>query len=321
MRRIPSAAPFKPLPPVTPDWDAALEGYLFHARVEKSLAANTLSAYAADLTRLALWMARSGASAPREVTHGLLAAYVAGLSDDGLDARSIGRHRSAFRQLFRFLVRESLLPTDPTTQIEAPHVGRRLPVVLSHADVEALLAAPNLDDPLGLRDAAMLELMYSAGLRVTECVTLPSANVSLREGFLRVRGKGSKERLVPLSDRAIHLIARYLREVRAVWSPPRTERALFLSQRGGAMTRQNFWERIKGHALVAGVPIDAVFPHQLRHAFATHLLAAGADLRVVQALLGHSDIGTTQIYTHVAVGHLGVVHGRAHPRGNDHGDR
>ncbi|MES2637833.1 MAG: site-specific tyrosine recombinase XerD [Myxococcota bacterium] len=296
--------------------DAAIEGYRHWARVERGLAANTVMAYHTDLVRLATWLEGRGIRRPEQVQHADLTAYVAHLVDDvGLDLRSVARHRSAFRQFFKFLIREGELRTDPSPRVEGKVPPRKLPTVLSEAQVEALLGAPNVEESLGLRDAAMIELMYSSGLRVTELVTLPLASVHLEGGFLRVRGKGGKERLIPMGEEAGAKVATYVRSVRGGQDPHLREPALFLSRLGSAMTRQNFWERLVGYARVAGVHAR-VTPHQLRHAFATHLLEHGADLRHVQAMLGHADISTTQIYTHVARERLKRVHAEFHPRGS-----
>ncbi|HNH46836.1 MAG TPA: site-specific tyrosine recombinase XerD [Myxococcota bacterium] len=292
-------------------WDAAIEAFLASARVEKGLSRNSLSAYRSDSVRLASWASLQGKAAPTDLTQQDFSAYMAQLHHDGLDLRSMARHRSSFRQLFRFLRRENLIPVDPTLLIQAPRPARRLPEPLSVAGVEALLAAPDLTTPLGLRDAAMMELMYSAGLRVTELVTLPLNAVHLEGGFLRVRGKGNKERLIPVGQRAIELLGLYLAERRGV---ERRVDALFLSRLGAPMTRQNFWERILHYSKMAGIS-GGVHPHQLRHSFATHLLQHGADLRAVQAMLGHADISTTQIYTHVARERLKRIHADFHPRG------
>ncbi|MFN7142729.1 MAG: site-specific tyrosine recombinase XerD [Myxococcota bacterium] len=294
-------------------WESAVEGYRAWARAERGLAKNTLAAYHADMTRLGAWMERQGVRDPRQVRHEELAAYVNALVEEGLDLRSVARHRSAFRQLFRFLLREGHLQADPSTRIEGRVPPRKLPTVLSERQVEAILGAPNPRDDLGIRDAAMIELMYGSGLRVTELVTLPYAALHAEGGFLRVTGKGSKERLVPVGEEALAKIARYLRLVRAVQDPDLRVPALFLSRLGGPMTRQNFWERLRDYARGAGAP--DVSPHGLRHAFATHLLEHGADLRLVQAMLGHADISTTQIYTHVARERLKRVHAEFHPRG------
>ena len=294
-------------------WEGAVEGYCAWARVERGLAANTLLAYRTDLARLVAWMMDHGAAEPAAVRHEHLAAYVGALTDAGLDLRSVARHRSAFRQLFRFLMQEGMLTDDPSGRIEGRVPPRKLPSVLSERQVEAILAAPDPADALGIRDAAMIELMYGSGLRVTELVTLPHAALHAEGGFLRVRGKGGKERLVPITEEATAKILRYLRLVRAGQDPDLRVPALFLSRLGGPMTRQNFWERLEGYCRRAGAP--HVSPHGLRHAFATHLVEHGADLRLVQAMLGHADIGTTQIYTHVARARLKRVHAEHHPRG------
>ncbi|HND31370.1 MAG TPA: tyrosine-type recombinase/integrase, partial [Myxococcota bacterium] len=225
----------------------------------------------------------------------------------GVDLRAVVRSAGGEREFSVYYGRRY----DPTLLIQAPRPARRLPEPLSVAGVEALLAAPDLTTPLGLRDAAMMELMYSAGLRVTELVTLPLNAVHLEGGFLRVRGKGNKERLIPVGQRAIELLGLYLAERRGV---ERRVDALFLSRLGAPMTRQNFWERILHYSKMAGIS-GGVHPHQLRHSFATHLLQHGADLRAVQAMLGHADISTTQIYTHVARERLKRIHADFHPRG------
>ena len=271
-----------------------------------------MSAYHTDLVRFAAWMTHHGVSTPSDVEHRHLAAYMASLVDDGLDLRSVARHRSAFRQFFRQLRDENLIPRDPTPLIEAPTPPRRIPGVLSEAQVERILNAPDTSTPIGVRDSAMIELMYGSGLRVTELVTLPHASVHLEAAFVRVKGKGGRERIIPVTDEALLRIERYLAEGRP--DPKLRQPALFLSRLGRPMTRQNFWERIKGYARSAGVA--DVHPHKLRHAFATHLLEHGADLRAVQAMLGHADISTTQIYTHVARERLKRVHAEAHPRGS-----
>lgn len=294
-------------------WDVAVEGYCAWARAERGLAVNTVLAYRTDLVRLGAWMEARGVHGPAAVRHADLAAYVDALVEDGLDLRSVARHRSAFRQMFRFLLREGILESDPSSRVEGRVPPRKLPSVLSERQVEAILSAPDPDDELGIRDAAMIELMYGSGLRVSELVTLPHAALHVEGGFVRVRGKGSKERLVPVTEEAIARILRYLRLVRAGQDPDLRVPALFLSRLGGAMTRQNFWERLEGYCRRAGVA--RVSPHGLRHAFATHLVEHGADLRLVQAMLGHADISTTQIYTHVARERLKRVHAQHHPRG------
>ncbi len=294
-------------------WETAIEGFLAWGRAERALSDNTRAAYAADLRRLATWMRAQGRETPAEVAQADLSAYMGALLDAGLDKRSLARHRTSFRQLFGQLREEGLLAADPARLVEAPRQPMRLPDTLSEGQVAAIAESPDLQGPLGLRDAAMIELLYGAGLRVTELVTLPLASVHLGAGTVRVKGKGGVERQVPMGGSALTLMQRYLAEVRPLHDPRGGAKALFLSERGRGMTRQNFGLRLKRYAALAGV--TDVHPHQLRHAFATHLLAHGADLRAVQALLGHADIRTTQIYTHVERERLRAVHADAHPRG------
>jgi integrase/recombinase XerD len=226
----------------------------------------------------------------------------------------VSRLIASLRRFYRFSLRENRIAVDPTLQIESPKLPRSLPKSLSEDDVVALLNAPNLNDSIGLRDRAMLEILYASGLRVSELVELKVTEVSLSEGVVRVTGKGSKTRLVPMGEVAVDWISRYLNEARPVILEKRLSDSLFVTQRGGSMTRQAFWYLIKRYALLAGIH-KAMSPHVLRHAFATHLLNHGADLRVVQMLLGHSDISTTQIYTHVARERLKQLHTAHHPRG------
>ncbi len=294
-------------------WDPAIDAFLAWGRTERALSKNTLVAYHTDLTRLATWMTGQGKSSPAAVVASDLTAYMGALLDEGLALRSLARHRSAFRQFFALLRDEGLIPSDPARLVEAPRPSRTLPDVLSETQVATILASPDLGTALGLRDMAMIELMYGAGLRVSELVGLPLGAVHLGAAYVRVRGKGGKERQVPMGESALALVEAYLARSRPELDRTNRARALFLSERGAAMTRQNFWLRLKRYAALAGV--DDVHPHQLRHAFATHLLTHGADLRIVQALLGHADISTTQIYTHVADERLRAVHAAAHPRG------
>jgi integrase/recombinase XerD len=281
--------------------------------MEKGLSAHTRSAYASDLGQFSAWLAGRGLlleDAGRDAILDHLAWRLA----EGYKARSTARFLSGLRGFYRYLLRENLIAEDPTLQVDLPQLGRPLPKSLSEADVEALLAAPEVDDPIGLRDRAMLEVLYACGLRVTELISLTLEQVNLRQGVLRVFGKGSKERLVPLGEEAIIWIERYMREARPMLLGGKPSDVLFPSLRGEQMTRQTFWHRIKHQAQAAGIG-KALSPHTLRHAFATHLLNHGADLRVVQMLLGHSDLSTTQIYTHIARARLQELHARHHPRG------
>lgn len=281
--------------------------------LEKGLSANTRSSYRSDLLHFHAWLHERGIALP-EASREALADHLAWRLDQNYHARSTARLLSGLRGFYRFLLREGVISEDPTLLIEQPRLGRSLPQSLSEADVEALLAAPELDEPLGLRDRAMLEVLYACGLRVTELVSLTLEQLNLRQGVVRVFGKGSKERLVPLGEEALHWLERYLRDARPALLTGRPSDVLFPSRLGEQMTRQTFWHRIKLHARTAGID-KPLSPHTLRHAFATHLLNHGADLRSVQMLLGHSDLSTTQIYTHVARARLQELHARHHPRG------
>jgi integrase/recombinase XerD len=281
--------------------------------LEKGLSANTRDAYRSDLALFNGWLQVRDVQLPNAGRE-LILDHLAWRLNEGYKARSTARLLSGLRGFYRFLLREQLITCDPTLQVDLPQLGRPLPKSLSEADVEALLAAPELDDPIGLRDRAMLEVLYACGLRVSELISLTLEQVNLRQGVLRVFGKGSKERLVPLGEEAIAWIERYSQEARPFLLDGRPSDVLFPSLRGEQMTRQTFWYRIKHQARAAGIA-KSLSPHTLRHAFATHLLNHGADLRVVQMLLGHSDLSTTQIYTHVARARLQELHAQHHPRG------
>ena len=281
--------------------------------IEEGLAANTLAAYRRDLTLLADWLARERGRALVDASETDLREYAVA-RHAGSAATSANRRLTVFRRFFRWTVREQLRDSDPTLKLDAARQPLRVPKSLSEAQVEALLTAPDVETPLGLRDRAMLELLYASGLRVSELVLLRTVRVSFSEGTLHVAGKGSKERLVPFGEEARSWIERYMREARAAILAGRASDALFVTARGGPMTRQMFWKRIKAHAFAAGIAVP-LSPHTLRHAFATHLLNHGADLRTVQMLLGHADISTTTIYTHVARERLKQLHARHHPRG------
>lgn len=288
--------------------DHALDGFLAYCRVEKGLAELTLDAYHRDLVGLIAYLnERYKITAPKQVTPGEISGWMAWMVSRGLSQRSIARHRVAMRQLFKYMAAEGIIKENPSLLIQGPKVGRPLPKVISQKDVEALLAAPDRNSRLGLRDGAMLELLYATGLRVSELINVKKEN--WHDGWLVVRGKGGKERLVPYGDQARDLVAKYLNTRLHKDSP-----YVFLSSRGKPMTRQNFWDRVKRYAKQAGIG-KSVSPHTLRHAFATHLLMHGADLRAVQVMLGHSDITTTEIYTHIAQERLRQIHAKFHPRG------
>jgi integrase/recombinase XerD len=278
------------------------------------LAKATLDSYRSDLSRLSLWLADNGGEPLLELNATTLAAFIAHLSRQ-TRASSQSRYLSTLRRFYRWQLGRGRIFVDPTLKLANPARPSRLPKVMSEKQVDNLLAAPDLDTPLGLRDRAMLETLYASGLRVSELVNLKIHEVSFNDSVLRALGKGSKERLVPLGEQAIDWLSRYLSEARPEILKGQQSEALFITARGGAMTRQAFWYLIKRYALQAGIAPAKLSPHVLRHAFATHLLNHGADLRVVQLLLGHADISTTQIYTHVARERLKALHATHHPRG------
>jgi len=290
-----------------------IDRFLDSLWLEKGLADNTRASYRSDLALFNGWLEGRGIEL-RNAGREAILDHLAWRLENGYQARSTARLLSGLRGFYRYLLREGDIAVDPTLRVELPRVGRPLPKAISEADVEALLAAPDIDDPLGLRDRAMLEVLYACGVRVSELVGLTLEQISLRQGVLRAFGKGRKERLVPLGEEALAWLERYLREARGTLLAGRPCDALFPSQRGEQMTRQTFWHRIKLHARTAGIS-TSVSPHTLRHAFATHLLNHGADLRTVQMLLGHSDLSTTQIYTHIARARLQALHAMHHPRG------
>jgi integrase/recombinase XerD len=292
---------------------SALTRFLDAAWLQRGLADNTRMAYRSDLEQFAQWLLLRGQTL-QQVRRDTLLEYLSWRLDASYKARSSARFLSGARGFYQYLLEEGLIIENPTLQVDLPQIGRSLPDTLSEADVEALLAAPDVDEVLGLRDRCMLEVLYACGLRVTELVSLTLDQLNTRQGVVRVTGKGSKERLVPMGETALDWIVRYLKEGRGELLGHSVTDALFPSQRGQQMTRQTFWHRIKLHAKVAGIN-KPLSPHTLRHAFATHLLNHGADLRVVQMLLGHSDLSTTQIYTHVARARLQALHSEHHPRG------
>lgn len=289
-----------------------IESFLDGLWAERGLSDATLGAYRNDLAQFATWL--GGRTSMTRAGRGDIQAYLAARNTPESSSRSAARLLSSLRQFYRYQLRAGVIDEDPTALIGMPTQGRRLPRTLTEADVEALLAAPDADSDLGLRDRAMLELMYAAGLRVSELVGATRAQVNTRQGVIRVIGKGQRERLVPLGLAAVEWLERYMRQARGALLGAATSDALFVTGRGSGMTRQNVWHRIRGYASHAGIRTD-VSPHGLRHAFATHLLNHGADLRAVQMLLGHADLSTTQIYTHVARARLQALHAAHHPRG------
>ena len=288
-----------------------LSNFLDHLWLEFGLSRNTVLAYRNDLENLTRFLQSRGGHSV-EVSEADLLDFMGQL--DALSARTKARRLSSMRRYYQYLVRERVIAADPTVRLEAPRLGRPLPKSLSESDVEALLEAPDPSKAIGLRDRAMLEVLYATGLRVSELVGIELTGINLRQGVVRVIGKGSKERLVPLGEEALDWLQRYLDESRPELCRGRPTEALFPTRQGRAMSRQAFWHLIKKYARRAGVS-PALSPHTLRHAFATHLLNHGADLRVVQMLLGHSDISTTQIYTPIATERLKSLHAKHHPRG------
>ena len=287
-----------------------LERFLNYLSVEKGLAVNSVRSYERDLSR---YFNHMKTKQPDEISHQDVVSFLAGLSTAGLSPRSSARNLAAIRGLHKYLLIDSLAKTDPTVNVETPRGWKRLPKSLSSADVESLLEKPDTSTVLGLRDKAMLEVLYATGLRVSELVGLKIGDINLERGFLIVLGKGSKERAVPIGDTAIDVVREYLGRARPLLLKGKDSEMLFISSQRRGLTRQMFWERIKQCALKAGIEKN-ISPHTLRHSFATHLLDNGADLRAVQAMLGHSDISTTQIYTHVSRERLRQIHEKYHPR-------
>ena len=281
--------------------------------MERGLSQNTLGAYRADLMTLGRGLAENEKTIEKADKADLLA-FIAGRVEGGAKPRSTARQLSSFRRFFRYIMREGMRDTDPTADIEMPRIGRSLPKTLSEDEVESLLNAPNTDEPLGHRDRAMLEVLYATGLRVSELINLKQSQVNFNQGVLRIIGKGDRERLIPLGDESQRWLKEFIDGPRMEILLERQTDYLFPTRRGDRMTRQAFWHIIKRYAEKSGVR-QKMSPHSLRHAFATHLLNRGADLRVVQLLLGHSDLSTTQIYTHVARERLKDLHGEHHPRG------
>ncbi len=281
--------------------------------MERGLSDNTLAAYRNDLGGLAGWLVHNDRGLLTARREDLLA-YLSQRVSDGARPRTTARLLSSMRRFYRYQVREGRLQEDPSLRIDTPRIGRPLPDTLSEKEVEKLLAAPDTSEPIGLRDRAMLELLYACGLRVSELVGLTHEQLNLTQGVVRLVGKGRKERLVPLGEEAVDWLERYLETGRPVHVVAQDDAHVFLSRRGRGMTRQAFWYRMREYAVKSGIS-KHLSPHTLRHAFATHLLNHGADLRVVQMLLGHSDLSTTQIYTHVARERLKDLHAKHHPRG------
>ena len=290
-----------------------IDEYLGYLAVERGLAENSVAAYARDFRRTVGYLTHAGVSSFPEVSRGLVARLLFWLRSEGLAPRTVARHVASLRGLFRYLLTQGYVKDDPTAHLESPSPWTRLPGALSEEEVGRLLGTPLTGDHAGIRDKAMLELLYAAGLRVSELVTLRLSDVDLEVGYVRCHGKGSKERVIPLGAEAQSWIRRYLSSARPRLAKGRLSPALFLNRLGRALTRQGLWKIFRSYARAAGID-RPVSPHTLRHSFATHLLERGADLRAVQMMLGHADISTTQIYTHVSRAHLKAVYDRYHPR-------
>lgn len=290
-----------------------LDSFLHYLAVEKGLARNTLEAYSRDLVAYLDFLEQEGISSLSETTKLTVMAFVMALKEKGLSLRSITRGLVALRGLYRYLTQEGYLEVNPLEDMELPRVSPTLPHILSIREVERLLEQPDTESPRGVRDGAMLELLYATGMRVSELVDLPLGGLNMEVGFVTIRGKGSRERIVPIGEAAMEKVKLYLERVRSVILKGRDSPYLFLNNRAGKLSRQGFWKMLKKYALRAGIT-KKITPHTLRHSFATHLLERGADLRFVQAMLGHVDISTTQIYTHVNQEYLRKLHRQFHPR-------
>jgi integrase/recombinase XerD len=297
-------------PRVATDRDL-VHDYVAHLAVERAMSPRTVDAYRRDLTQFVQWLADTGSSVPSAGRH-TVRDYLGERRDRGLSARSAARALSAVRGFYRFLVRYGTVEVDPTANLDSPQLWHTVPHALSGAEIEALLAAPDIETPLGLRDRAMIEVLYATGLRVSELCGLALDRIHLDPSFVRVVGKGGKERLVPLGDQAADWVDRYLTEARPELIRERVPE-IFLNHRGRRLTRQGFWKILRGHGLTAGIT-SPLSPHIVRHSFATHLVEHGADLRAVQMMLGHSSLTTTEIYTHVARERLRRLYDEKHPR-------
>ncbi|HDZ16004.1 MAG TPA: site-specific tyrosine recombinase XerD [Methylophaga aminisulfidivorans] len=295
------------------DLNLHLQNFLDSLWLESGLSQNTVDAYRRDLVAFSAWLADVDIDLV-SATQSEIQRYQSHRMREGRKVRSDARLLSSLRRFYRYLLREEIRDSDPTAQLDSPRLGRSLPASLTEDDVEALLAQPNINTCLGMRDRAMLELLYATGLRVTELVSLTFEQLNMRQGLVRCVGKGNKERLVPIGEIALDWLQKYLYESRPDLLQGQVSDDLFPTRRGAAMTRQAFWYIIKRYAKQANIT-KALSPHTLRHAFATHLLNHGADLRIVQLLLGHTDLSTTEIYTHIARERLKQLHGEHHPRG------
>ena len=291
-----------------------LDAFIDNIWIEKGLSQNTLDSYRSDLEQFSIWLEKNNLTYSRTSKKEILS-YLSFLFQKGLGSKTVARKLSSLKSFFRYLVFKSIITIDPSSEVETPKLLKSIPKSISEKEVEALLAAPDAKTDIGLRDKTMIETLYSCGLRISELINLELLNLNLRQGVIRVIGKGQKERLVPMGDQLINLLNLYIFSSRKNLLNNKHSDFLFLSNRGQRMTRQSFWYRVKHYCLNSGFEPEKISPHVLRHAFATHLLNNGADLRVVQLLLGHSDLNTTQIYTEVARQRLKRLHTEHHPRG------
>lgn len=298
---------------ITHSFDFFLDLYLDHLRVERGLAANTLEAYGRDLSRFFDYIAEQGVTDLTAADRSTIIGFMIKLTNEGLGSRSRARSLSAIKGLCSFLVNEGLIKENIAADIDTPSSRNKLPQVLSEEEVEAILNAPDATKPGGLRDKAMLELLYATGLRVSELTGIQVGRLNLDAGYIRTLGKGSKERLIPVGDMAADWIQNYKDNARRLLLKEKQSPFLFVNRRGARLSRQYFWRKVRDYSRIAGIRQD-IYPHTLRHSFATHLLNHGADLRAVQMMLGHSDISTTEIYTHVTRERLKTIHSQYHPR-------
>jgi integrase/recombinase XerD len=294
--------------------DHLLDQFLHYILVEKGLSKNTIDAYSHGLNRFLDYLRRKGIQEMPKVSKLDIRAFLLGLKRQGLSTKSVVRNLAAIRSFFRFLIQEGILDANPIEELESPKIERKLPEILTLKEVEQLLGQPNSQTPLGIRDRTMLEVLYATGMRVSELTKLPVQQVNLEGGYVLVFGKGSKERIIPLGSEAMKWIALYLSSARERLAKGKESPSLFINRSGRGMSRQQFWKNIKAYGRRAGIR-KRITPHLLRHSFASHLLEGGADLRSVQLMLGHADISTTQIYTHVTGERLKKIHQRYHPRG------
>lgn len=293
--------------------DAYIDSYITHLKVERHLSANTLESYAHDLRRFFEFAASKGANEPGAVEEQHLLAFLVLLHKEKIGSRSVARYLSAIRGLFRFLIKEKVIKKNPAAKVESPARWQKLPKFLTLNDVDALIAQPNRKTVLGQRDHAVIQLLYASGLRISEVSSLTMERLNLQQGYVVIIGKGNKERVVPIGKFALSALDEYLKESRSALLKKKISDHVFISNKGGSLSRKRLWEVIKDAARRAGIKIN-VTPHMLRHSFATHLLERGADLRSVQTMLGHTDIATTQIYTHITTKHLHDLYRKYHPR-------